>query len=334
MPRDRWQRRRFIALVAGAAAWRLAGRPARAQPKALPMVGVLGLSSAAENAPYTAWFIRGLNEAGFAEGRNVAIEYRWAEGDYDRLEGLARELVRDHPAVIVATGGTPPLRAAMAAAGPIPIVFSLGDDPVKQGIVASMNRPGGNLTGTTFTSAPLGAKRLELLRELLPGTRLVAHLANPNSEAAATERRQLESIAGTIGVQILALDVRSAADIGAAFTNLVQHHADALLVPPDALLAEKREEIVGLAAHRGVPAVYFEREFVAEGGLMSYGVPLRDSYRQAGIYAGRILDGAKAGDLPVVQATRFELVLNGKTAKTLGIQFPDKLLAIADEVIE
>jgi len=300
----------------------------------MPVVGVLGLASPAENAPYTAWFIRGVNEAGFAEGRNVIIEYRWANGNYDRLRELAFDLVRAHPALIFASGGTPALRAAMAATSSIPIIFSLGDDPVKLGVVSSMNHPGGNLTGAFFTSAPLGAKRLEILRELIPKARMVAVLVNPNSEAANAERQQLETVANAMGVQILALNASKLPDIEEAFTIFVQRRADALLIPPDAYFSAQRVHIVGLASRYAIPAVYFEREFVAAGGLMSYGVPLRDSCHQAGIYAGRILDGAKAADLPVVQATRFELVISSKAANALGIPIPDKLLAVTDEVIE
>jgi putative ABC transport system substrate-binding protein len=307
---------------------------ARAQQSVLPVIGVLGLASSASNAPFTASFIRGLDEAGLAEGKNVVIEYRWAEGHYDRLPALAADLVRRQVAVIFASGGTPPLRAVMAATSSIPIIFSLGDDPVKQGIVSSMNRPGGNITGVTFTSAPLGAKRLELMRELVPKARIIALLVNPNSAAAVDEQRQLESVTGTNGQEIVALNAESVTDIDAAFANLVQRQADALLIPPDAFFHERREQLVTLAARYVVPTIYYEREFVVAGGLMSYGVPLRESYRQAGIYAGRILGGAKPADLPIVQATKFELVLNLKTAKALDLRVPDKLLALADEVIE
>jgi len=326
------RRRQFISALGGATlAWPLA---ARAQQPAMPLIGFLGLDSAAQMTPYTAWFVRGLNEAGFAEGRNVMIEYRWAEGDYDRLPALALEVVRDHAAVIFASGGTPPLRAAMAATSAIPIIFSLAGDPVKQGIVSSMNRPGGNVTGVTFTTAPLGTKRLELVRELVPKARLIALLVNPNSGGAEAEERQLESMASAIAAQILVLNASKVTDIDMAFANLAQQRADVLLIPPDALMTERREQLVALAAHYSVPTIYFEREFVVAGGLMSYGTPLRDSYHQAGIYAGRILGGTRAADLPIVQATKFELVLNLKTAKILGLTVPQILLVAADEVIE
>ncbi len=325
-------RRNFITLLGSAiVGWPL---PARAQQPKKPVIGFLGLDSASHMTPYTAWFDRGLNEAGFAPGQNVAIEYRWAEGQYDRLPALATDLIRRQVAVIFSSGGMPPLRAAMAATNAIPIIFSTAGDPVKQGLVSSMNRPGGNVTGVTFTTDPLGAKRLEILRELVPNARVIALLVNPASAGAAAERRQLESLAGAIGVQILIVNADNVADIDAAFAKLAQQRADALLIPPDAFLMERREQLVALAARYAVPTVYFEREFVVAGGLLSYGVPLRDSYHQAGIYAGQILRGAKPANLPIVQATKFELVLNLKTAKALGVAVPDKLLAIADDVIE
>ena len=326
------RRREFITLLGGAAvAWPFA---ARAQPPKMPLIGFLGLNSSTQTTPYTTWFVRGLNETGFVDGQNVAIEYRWADGQYDRLPALAVDLVRRQVAVIFSSGGTPPLRAALAATSAIPIIFSLAGDPVKQGIVSSMNRPGGNVTGVTFTTAPLGAKRLELLRELVPNARLIALLVNPASAGAEAEQRQLESLASTIGAQILVANAGNVTDIDAAFANVAQQRADALLIPPDAFLTGRREQLVALAARYAVPTVYFEREFVVASGLLSYGVPLRDSYHQAGIYAGQILRGAKPADLPIVQATKFELVLNLKTAKALGIAISDKLLAIADEVIE
>ena len=324
------RRREFITLFGGVATALPLGAQAQ-QTAMMPVIGFLGLASSTSNAPFTASFIHGLNDAGFAEGKNVVIEYRWAEGRYDRLPALAADLVSRHVAVIFSSGGTPPLRAVMAATSSIPTIFSLGDDPVKQGIVSSLNRPGGNITGVTFTSAPLGAKRLELVRELLPKASLIALLVNPNSAAAVDERQQLESLAGQ---KILVLNAKSAGEIDAAFASLPQQHADALLIPPDAFFTERREQLVELAARYVVPTVYFEREYVVAGGLMSYGVPLRESYRQAGIYAGRILSGAKPADLPIVQATKFELVINLKTAKALGLEIPNKLLALADEVIE
>jgi putative tryptophan/tyrosine transport system substrate-binding protein len=326
------KRREFITLLGGAAV----STPllAHAQKTPTPVVGFLSLGSSAQFAPFAAEFISGLNEAGFQEGRNVAVEYRWAEGEYNQLPALATDLVRRQVSVIFAGGGTPPIRAVMAATSSIPIIFSLGGDPVKDGIVSSINRPDGNVTGVTFTSAPLGAKRLDLVRELVPKARVIALLVNPNSAAAVDEQRQLESLASTIRQKILVLSAKSAADIDAAFVSLVQEQADALLIPPDAFFLERSGQLVELAAHHVVPTIYPQREFVAAGGLMSYGVPLRASYHQAGVYAGRILAGAKPADLPIVQATKFELVLNLKTAKSLGLTFPQTLIATADVVIE
>jgi putative tryptophan/tyrosine transport system substrate-binding protein len=325
------KRREFITLLGGTTIALPLG--ARAAP-AKPIIGVLGLNSSASMAAYTAWFVRGLNEAGFAEGQNVVIEYRWAEGDYDRLAPLAAELAGDHVAVIFASGGAAMLRAAMAATSTIPIIFSLAGDPVKLGVVSSLNRPGGNVTGVTFTSAPLGAKRLELIRELVPNARRIALLVNPNSVGAAEDERQLEAITNLAAAQLLIINASSVNEINAAFASLLQQKADVLLIPPDGLMSGWREHLVALAAHYAIPTVYFEREFVADGGLISYGTPLRDSYHQAGIYAGRILGGAKPVDLPIVQATKFELVLNLKTAKMLGLKVPQTLLVAADEIIE
>jgi putative tryptophan/tyrosine transport system substrate-binding protein len=327
------RRRDFIMLLGGGAAalWPRAGAAQRSQ---LPVLGFLGLDSAKQMAPYTAWFIRGLSEVGFADGKNVAIEYRWAEGQYDRLPVLAADLVQRRVAVIFSSGGTPPLRAAMAATKAIPIIFSLAGDPVKQGIVSSMNRPGGNVTGVTFTTAPLGAKRLELVRELIPGAQQIGLLVNPASAGSEAEQKQLESVVASFGARVVAMNASNTSEIDAAFAKFSQQRIDALLVPPDAFLTDRREQLVALAAQHAVPTVYFEREFVASGGLISYGVPLRESYHQAGVYAGQILKGAKAAELPIVQATRFELVINLTTAKALGINIPDKLIALADEVIE
>jgi putative tryptophan/tyrosine transport system substrate-binding protein len=324
------RRRQFIALLSGPA-WLPLGAHAQ-QHK--PIIGVLGLNSGPQMSRYMAWFVRGLSEAGFVDGQNVVIEYRWAENQYDRLASLASELAADHVAVIFASGGTPPLRATMAATSTIPIIFSLAGDPVKQGLVSSLNRPGGNVTGVTFTSAPLGAKRMELIRELVPNARRIALLVNPNSAGATDDERQLEVIANQTGVHLLIVNASNGGEIGAAFASLRQQQADVLLIPPDALLTGWRETLVALAARYAIPTVYFEREYVVDGGLISYGTRLRDSYHQAGIYAGRILGGAKPVDLPVVQASKFELVLNLKTAKTLGLNVPQTLLVAADEIIE
>jgi putative tryptophan/tyrosine transport system substrate-binding protein len=326
------QRREFVRLLGGAvAAWSL---PARAREPVVPVVGVLGASSSSENAPFTAEFVRGLNEAGFVEGRNVVIEYRWAEGRYDRLPTLADELVRKPVSVIFASGGQPSLRAAAAATTTIPIVFSLGSDPVSSGYVASLNRPGGNITGVNFLAAEIVGKRFELLRELVPNVTMTALLVNPSSPTSETEQRAVEAAARDIGQTVLVLNVSTAHDIEKAFATLAENRASRLLATTDAFILRQREQIVGLAARDAIPTAYFEREFVAIGGLMSYGTPVRGSYHQAGVYAGRILAGAKPADLPIVQPTKFELVFNLKTATALGLTVPDKMLALADEVIE
>jgi putative tryptophan/tyrosine transport system substrate-binding protein len=325
------RRREFIALLSGPL-WLPLG--ARAEPKPKPIIGVIGLNAAAQMAPYIAWFVRGLNEAGFADGQNVVIEYRWAEGDYDRLTPLASGLAADRVSVLFASGGMPPLRAAMTATSSIPIVFSLAGDPVQQGVVSSLNRPGGNVTGATFTSAPLGAKRLEIIRELVPNARRIALLVNPNSAGASDDKRQLEALAKSVAAELRIINARSLNEINAAFATLPQQQADVMLIPPDALMSGWREPLVALAARYAIPTIYFEREFVVDGGLISYGTSLRDSYYQAGVYAGRILAGAKPADLPIVQAAKFELVLNLKTAKTLGLNVPQTLLVAADETIE
>jgi putative tryptophan/tyrosine transport system substrate-binding protein len=326
------RRRELIAALGGAAAaWPLA---APAQQAAMPVVGFLGAASPGENAPYTAGFIRGLNEAGFIEGRNVVIEYRWAEAHYDRLPTLAGELVRHQVAVIFASGGQSPLRAAIAATTTIPIIFSVADDPVSRGYVASLNRPGGNVTGVNFLAEEVAAKRFELLRELVPKATMTALPVNPDSLTSQAEQRLVEAVARQVGHGILVLNASSARDIETAFATLVENRADALLVTVDPFLLRQRGQIAELAARYAIPTIAFEREFVAAGALMSYGTPLRDSYHQAGVYAGRILKGAKPAELPVVQATRFELVINLKTAQSLGLTVPQTLNVAADEVIE
>jgi len=326
------QRREFIELFGAAViAWPTS---ARAQPAAVPVIGFLGTASASEYAPYTAGFIRGLNEAGFIEGRDVVIEYRWAEGHYDRLPEMAVDLVRRKVTVIFASGGGLPLQAAIAATATIPIIFSLADDPVSRGFVASLNRPGGNITGVNFLATEVTAKRFELLRELLPKATQVVLLANPDAALSETERQKAEAAARAVGYEVLSLNANSAPDIETAFATMARHRANALLITVDSFFLRQRGQIAELSARYNIPTVAFEREFVVAGALMSYGTPLRNSYRQAGLYAGRILKGAKPSDLPVVQATSFELVINLKTAKALGLDIPAKVLALADEVIE
>ncbi|HET9538244.1 MAG TPA: ABC transporter substrate-binding protein [Mesorhizobium sp.] len=323
------RRRKFITLIGGATVmWPVA---ARAQQQAMPVIGYLR-SSALEQAQHmVGGFRQGLNEAGFIEGQNVVIEFRSGEGQNDRLAALAADLIRRPVAVIV--GDTISALAAKAATSTVPIVFATGGDPVAQGLVASMNRPGGNVTGVNFFGAVLGAKRLELLRQLVPKATTIAMLVSlaPTTEA---ERRDVQAAAHAIGQQLVVLDIRNDRDIETAFATIVQRAAGGLLVGAGAFLNSRREWIVALSARHALPAIYVQREAVVAGGLMSYGTSLTDAYRQAGIYSARILKGEKPADLPVVQPTKFEFVLNLRTAKTLGLEVPDRLLALADEVIE
>jgi ABC-type uncharacterized transport system substrate-binding protein len=323
-------RREFIMLLGGAAAtWPLA---AEAQQPSMPVIGFLRDSSLAEAAHRVTAFRQGLKEVGFVEGQNVAIEYRFAENQRDRLPALAAELIRRPVVVIV--GNTPSALAAKALTTTVPIVVTTGSDPVRDGLVASLNRPGGNVTGVSFLATMMGSKRLDLLRQLVPTATTIAYLVNPNSPNTEADRREVQAAAQALGQQLLVIDVSSERDIETAFATLVQRGAGALQVGVGAFLNSHRDRIVALAAQHPIPAIYSLREFAAAGGLMSYGTNIMDGYRQAGIYTGRILKGEKPADLPVIQPTKFELVLNLKTAKALGIEIPDKLVALADEVIE
>jgi putative ABC transport system substrate-binding protein len=324
-------RRQFIsALGCAAFAW---PRAARAQQPALPVIGFLSSSSPADRANLVTAFRQGLSETGHVEGRNVAIEYRWAEGKNDRLPDLAADLVRRQVAVI-AVHDTPSAIAAKAATTTIPIVFVSGGDPVKLGLVASFNRPGGNVTGVSFMGAELGAKQLGLLHELLPGAVRIAVLVEPNFPLTEPFVSDVRAAALVIGKQIEVLDASTGRDIDTVFASLAQKPVDALLVGPTSLFHIRRVQLVTLAAYHRVPAIYLLREFAEAGGLMSYGTSFTDAYRQVGIYAGRILKGEKLGDLPVMRSTKFEFVINLNTAKAFGLTVPPGVLAIADEVIE
>ncbi len=326
------RRREFITLLGGAAAWPLG---AHAQQPALPVIGFLHSASAAAYAAPLAAFRKGLSEAGYVEGQNVAIEYRWAEGQNDRLPALAAELVRRRVAVIVTPGSTAATLAAQAATATIPIVFIIGANPVKIGLVASLNRPGGNATGINDFGVEIGAKRLGLLHELLPGAARFGVLVNPDNpfitESFVTE---LQMAASAIGRQIEVVAASTNGDIDTAFATLVKKRADALLISPDALFVTRRVQLIMLAVHHTLPALYHRRELAEAGGLMSYGSDLSDQYRQTGLYVSRILKGEKPAEIPVQLPTKFEFVINLQTAKTIGLDIPPTLLARADEVIE
>jgi putative ABC transport system substrate-binding protein len=307
---------------------------AEAQQRSPTVIGFLSSRSPGESASVVAAFRQGLSEAGYVEGQNVVIEFRWAEGQYDRLSGMAAELVSRQVALIVAAGGDRPALAAKAVTSTIPIVFTGSDFPVKVGLVASLNRPGGNVTGASLFTSDLEAKKLALLRELVPKALLIAMLVNPTNPSAETDIADVQKAAEGIGQQILLLRARSEPDIGTAFKTVVQRRAAALLVAHDPYFLSRRDQFVALAARHAVPAIYEFREFVSAGGLMSYGSRITDNYRLAGSYAGWILKGTKPADLPVEQPTKFEFVINLKTAKTLGLTIPQSLLLRANEVIQ
>jgi putative ABC transport system substrate-binding protein len=324
------QRRDFITLLGGATAtWPLV---AYAQ-QPMPVIGFLSTRSQDESASAVAAFHRGLSETGYVENRNLAVEYRWSDNQYDRLPALAADLVKHQVAVIATGGGPTSASAAKAATATIPIVFVSGEDPVKFGLVASLDRPGGNLTGISFLATALGAKRLNLVRELFPAT-MIALLVNPKNPETEGQTLDLQVAASTVGQQIIVLKATTDGELESAFANVVAQGANAVIVSSDPFLLSHRNKIIALAAHHRIAACYAWREAVVDGGLMSYGTNIPDAYRQAGIYTGRILKGTKPADLPVMQPTKFELVINLKTARALGLEIPSTLLATSDEVIE
>jgi len=326
------RRREFITLLAGAAAaWPLA---ARAQRPAMPVIGFMSPRSPEDSVYVVAAFRQGLGETGFVEGQNVAIEFRWARGQYDLLPAMAADLVSHRVAVLAGLGGDPSAIAAKQATSTIPIVFGIGSDPIKAGLVASFNRPGGNVTGYTLLTNEMEPKRLGLMNELVPGVPLIGILANPSFPPATLQLQELEQAAGTIGRRLFVSKANNDVELDSAFALFVQQRVGALLVAGAPYFDTRRDRIIAFAAENRLPAMYHFREYAVAGGLISYGPSVAEGYRQAGIYVGAILKGAKPADLPVVQPTKFELVINLKTAKALGFEVPSGLSARADEVIE
>jgi putative tryptophan/tyrosine transport system substrate-binding protein len=325
-------RREFITLLGGAAAaWPLA---ASAQQPAIPVIGFISGRSPSDSEALATAFRRGLSESGFIEGRNVAIEYRWAEYQNERLPAMVADLVGLKVAVIAAIGGTPTVLAAKAATATTPIVFAMGSDPVTSGVVTSLNQPGGNVTGITFFTGPLGPKRLELLRDLVPKATMIALLVNPQAAVSMSDGANVRAAAHSVGLQTHVLDVTAEGHVEAAFTVIVERRIDAALITADPFFVSQRDKLVALAARHTVPVIYFGREFVAAGGLISYGASETNAFRLAGVYVAKVLNGARPGDLPVMLPTKFELAINLKTAKALGLTVPLIMQMTADEVIE
>jgi putative ABC transport system substrate-binding protein len=325
-------RRGILRALAGAAT--TLALPVRAQKSIVPTIGFLGIGSPGGFPPFVAAFRQGLEETGYVEGRNLAIEFRWAEGVANRLPVLAADLVRRNVAVLVATGGPGPALAAKAATSTIPIVFTLGADPVTLGLAANLGRPGGNATGVTFITGQLHAKRLELLHELVPKGKSIAVLVNPDNRLAESNAKALQDAAPALGLELHMLRAHTVQEIDAAFAAVASMRADALFVASDGFFFDRREQFGAQATRHAIPTTFDLREFVPVGGLMSYGASLAEVYRQAGVYTGRILNGAKPGDLPILQPNKIELVINLKTAKSLGLTVPQALLLRADEVIQ
>ena len=326
------KRREFITFIGGAAAWPLA---ARAQQAGMPVIAFIDATTAVASARWTAAFRKGLNETGYTEGRNVAVEYHWLEGRYDRLPALLAELVGRRVAVIATPGSTPAALAAKAATTTIPIVFGVGEDPVKLGLVANLARPGGNATGVNFFVSEVVRKRLGLLRDLIPRAVRIAVMINPgNAATAEATLREVQKAADALGLQIHVVNASTSDEINAAFAAISHERVEALFLGPDAFFNSRRVQLVTLSALDRIPTAYSTRDYVEVGGLMSYGTNITDSFSQAGVYVGKILNGAKPADLPVTQSTKFEFVINLQTAKALGLEVPSGLLLAADEVIE
>jgi ABC-type uncharacterized transport system substrate-binding protein len=324
------RRREFISLLSGAATWPLA---ARAQQSAIPTIGFLRSTLAVSSTDLLVALRKGLKETGYVESQNITIEYRWAENRHERLSALAADLVRQRCVVIIA-GGVDAASAAKAATATTPIIFATGDDPVRSGLVGSLNRPGGNITGVTNLIVEVAPKRLGLLREVVPKAAVIGMLINPASRSFERQERETQAAARALGQQLYLFKVSSERDIDSAFATLAQYQIGALLIGANALFTGQRDQLVALAARHAMPTLHYSREFVEAGGLMSYGTSIRDAYRQVGVYVGRVLKGEKPADLPIIQSSMFELVINLKTAKALGLTVPFGLLNAADEVIE